>query len=253
MRTPAGDQVAVCPDGSRWISANVVVAGSSFTPERRKSAIAASVQGVTEDEGISHLGVIEGFHSQVVAGAKEAPIASIPDGKHKITNQMLDAAFAPSVIGMQDEICIGRFRQIRSSLRVELRDQIRPAIHTGIGGDPHLPVQARRLMLALGFKGGSQRRVTQAHMAIHPRFLRVGTSERHEIRQALQQPLVERGLIQVDDANNTTHSQPPTRKIHLASRAKRITKNALPESQNQGHIFERTTSRTSGRRRSTLG
>src|SRR6185369_13838456 len=104
------------------------------------------LQNIAAQQALACLGVIERFHSEMVACAKQKPAAAIPYQKGKVSNQMLQALLAPHLVSMQDQLGIRRLPDITASQRFQLVNQLRAGVHSCIGGDPHLAVQRAWLL-----------------------------------------------------------------------------------------------------------
>ncbi len=76
-------------------------------------------------------GIEQGTVAKSIAGAKDFPTAFIQNRKGKLTNEMFQAAFAPPLIGAQNQRSIGKLRAFRWE-NAEFRDQLRAVIETAI-------------------------------------------------------------------------------------------------------------------------
>ena len=48
------------------------------------------------------MGIIERLNPEMITGAEEAPLSSVPNGESVIAKQIIDALFLPSVISMKN-------------------------------------------------------------------------------------------------------------------------------------------------------
>jgi hypothetical protein len=92
---------------------------------------------------------------------------------------------------------------------LKLRDQFAARIHAGVGDDPDLAVEGKRLALVLGLVGRLQKRVAEADMAVNPDFLGVGAAERYGGGHLSKQMAIHGRSIEMYDANDSAHSGLP--------------------------------------------
>ena len=88
---------------------------------------------------------------------------------------------------MQDQFDIGGIFQDGAAPGGKLFDEVGPAVDAGVGGDPHLAVQAAGLPLASDSKVVRSRVWPRPTGAINPDPVVVGAAESQEFGQAPQQ------------------------------------------------------------------
>ena len=78
-------------------------------------------------------------------------------------------------------------------------------IEPDIGGDPKLPIEARRLALAERFLRGSQHRVAEGDGSIGPNFTCVRAAIAEKARKGIQERQIRRSAIALKHSNDTAH------------------------------------------------
>jgi hypothetical protein len=156
-----------------------------------------AVQGIAEDEGIAGAGVEEGFDSEVITSAEKASLPGIPDGEGKITDQVIDAIFAPDLIGAENQFDVWHVVKRLRNVRSEPGNQVAAAVHTGVSDDPGVAVQSEGLMLVLGLDRRLQKRMAEANLTMAPDPLRVWPAKSKGVRQPSQQDAVDRGPVEI--------------------------------------------------------
>src|ERR1051326_253569 len=172
---------------------------------RNRWMLPNAVKRIADDQGVSHLCVIKRFNTEPIARAKQLAPGPVPDGKREVTKQMIEAGFAPNFIGMQDQLSVVGVRGL-GAFNLKLVDQFDAAIDTHVRSQPHFSVTTQRLTFSLGFEGRAQHRVTETDMAFAPDFLRIRTPVSHKARHALKQRAIHGRAIQINNADDSTHS-----------------------------------------------
>src|SRR5436190_7349464 len=75
--------------------------------------------------------VVEGLDPEVVSSAKQDLLAPIPEGKGKISQQLLRAVLPPFFIGGQDQLTVGNLGR-RTGSEAERSQELIPVIDAGI-------------------------------------------------------------------------------------------------------------------------
>src|SRR4029077_6157742 len=103
--------------------------------------VADAIEHIAEKKEFSLFSVIEWFHAEMVARAKQSFLRHVPDGERKIAAQVLDAIRAPGSVRLQNQFRIRR-RVLRFAvLALEFRDELCAGIQPGISRDPQPPIQ----------------------------------------------------------------------------------------------------------------
>ena len=141
----------------------------------------------------------------MIAGAKQVFPRTIPDCESEVAKKMVDAVLPPGVIGAQKEFDIGRGAETALRLIFQFANQVRARVQPDVGYNPSRPVQAEGLALGFRLRRGLQKRMTESNRAIHPDLLGIRTTKSQEIRQTLQRVAFDWTLIEVQNADDTTH------------------------------------------------
>ena len=76
--------------------------------------------------------VIEGPYAQVVPCAEEEPLTPVEQGEREVSEQAGRAVLAPSVVGGQDELAVGR-RAFGLGVQAEYGREIVPIVEPRVG------------------------------------------------------------------------------------------------------------------------
>ena len=123
----------------------------------------------------------------MIARAEQDFSPPVPDGKRKITAQVLHASFAPRGIGVQDQLGIRRCLPNLAPGVGEFRFEFGAAVDPRVGGNPELAIETGRLVFGQRFIRGSEQRVAESDRTIGPHLARIRTAIGKKVRERLQQ------------------------------------------------------------------
>ena len=145
-----------------------------------------AIQRIAQQKSVRRLRVKERLDPEMVAGTEEVLAVPIPDREGEVADQVLNASSPQAWYACRISSGSVAPSRIVRPLAVSDRIEISPAIHPRIGGDPDPAVQTAGLLLVLGFPGGAQHRVAEAHVAVDPDGLGIRAAEGHEVRHLFE-------------------------------------------------------------------
>src|SRR5437016_1845336 len=95
-------------------------------------------------------------------------------------------------------------------MRVQFRDEFFLGIYPRVSDDPELVIEREGLLFVFGFVRGFEQGMAKADMALDPDLLGVRTAEAHSVRHPAQKRTIHGSFVQVEDADDSTHSSTPT-------------------------------------------
>src|SRR5271154_5775206 len=161
---------------------------------------AKAIECVTENEDFAHLGIVEGFQSEVIARTKQFFLARIPDRKSEIPEQVPHAFLTPKSIGLQNQFGVCYSLAIIWFCLLEFALQFIATIDSRVGRDPKLPGQAGRLLLAYRFSGRSQHRVAKPDAAVRIRVSPIWTHVAEKICEGPKECAIDGRTASVEHA-----------------------------------------------------
>ena len=100
-----------------------------------------AVERIAEDETRPYARVKKRLDAKMIARAEQPLLRPIPNGKGEISDQALQAIFAPGVVGVKDQFDIRAPLNPRPPRRGDLVPEFVPSIDARIGRNPHLAVE----------------------------------------------------------------------------------------------------------------
>src|SRR5262249_52455554 len=85
--------------------------GLIVEPTGNRRVLPDTLQRIAENDARTYPGIEEGLDAELIPRAKEAPPGRIPDRKRKIADQMVHTAFGPNIVGVENQLGIGRRRR----------------------------------------------------------------------------------------------------------------------------------------------
>ena len=114
---------------------------------------------------------------------------------------------------MQKQIAVRHVWANVTPSPLQLIDEFLPSVQPGIRDNPVAFFETRRLPLVFRLVRRSQQSMTHADGAIEANFARVWTSKRQKIGQGFEQRPVNRRVVPMEDANETTQMNTPLLEI----------------------------------------
>ena len=161
-----------------------------------------------EEEGISHLGVVEGLNAEGVPGTVELLLLLVPDDKGEHAPQTLGKLRAKLLVALEDDLGV-RVGEERTPGGDELLPKLLEIVDLAVIGQDQLPVLADHRLVSIGKVDDGKTAVGDGAVLVHKKSLVVGTAVADFIRHGLQGPLVRNG------AGNKTGNAAHKRNLQL--------------------------------------
>ncbi len=143
----------------------------------------------------------------MIASAEDAPAGSVPDGEREIPEDVLGARVTPDAVGVKNQARVVFGVRLPGTARLERADEVGPAVHPRVGGDPDSSVEAVGLRLRRRVARGLEPGVTETDRAVGPDALAIRAADRQSLGHASQESAIDGRVVPMDDADDAAHRE----------------------------------------------